>query len=207
MDWWSAAKDFGVPALVAAGVSGFIGWLCKRNLEKYKQALSADREQEKERLKHDLRMAAIEHGVRFIKIHERRVEVIAELYRRIDRARSDFAFLASPFGLTSDPTKQEQMKTAVDALIALSEFFHQNRVYLRGSISERVDGLLSKLKDVDFFMRRQLSGRRPPETAGSGEAAPKDYWDKAHDIMRKEVPQILDTITHDFHSILGISDQ
>jgi len=51
--------------------------------EAFKGQLKASADAEIERLKVSLQMSALEHEVRFSKLHEKRAEVIAELYRRL----------------------------------------------------------------------------------------------------------------------------
>jgi hypothetical protein len=51
--------------------------------EGFKSQLKASADAEVERLKVSLQMSALEHEVRFSKLHEKRAEVIAELYGRL----------------------------------------------------------------------------------------------------------------------------
>ena len=51
--------------------------------EGFKAQLKTSADVEIERLKVSLQMSALEHQVRFSKLHEKRAEVIAELYRRL----------------------------------------------------------------------------------------------------------------------------
>src|SRR5215469_2732514 len=63
--------------------------------EGFKAQLKASADTEIERLKVSLQMSALEHEVRFSKLHEKRAEVIAELYGRlmeISRLVRQYAF-------------------------------------------------------------------------------------------------------------------
>jgi hypothetical protein len=70
---------------------GAAAWLIKtvlndrlaRDAEGFKAQLKADADKEIETLKSSLQMVAVEHQVRFSNLHEKRAEVIAELYKRL----------------------------------------------------------------------------------------------------------------------------
>ena len=72
-----------------------LGWLARsfgtqllsKDLEKFKTSLSTASTEASERLKHDLQIVAHEHQVRFSKLHERRAEVITNLYALLVEAR------------------------------------------------------------------------------------------------------------------------
>ena len=62
--------------------SALAAWIAK-DAEKFKATLKADADREIESLKHSLQMIATEHQVRFSKMHERRAEVIEDLYKKL----------------------------------------------------------------------------------------------------------------------------
>jgi hypothetical protein len=54
--------------------------LLTKDIEKFKSQLKADADVSIERLKSTLQMTALEHQVRFSKLHEKRALVVADLY-------------------------------------------------------------------------------------------------------------------------------
>src|ERR1035437_8597129 len=82
--WCSILASVGCNAVTL----GVLAWLARsfgsqllaKDLEKFKADLSAASSSASERLKHELQLTALEHQVTFSKLHERRAEVIAELY-------------------------------------------------------------------------------------------------------------------------------
>jgi hypothetical protein len=73
------------------GILFAAAWLIKavftsklaRDTEAFKARLKADAEAEIEKLRYSLQRIAVEHQVRFSKLHERRAEVIADLYKSL----------------------------------------------------------------------------------------------------------------------------
>ena len=91
IDWQEVLTN--VFATVGGGgvVLGAAGWLTKklidsqlaRETEAFKIRLQGDANVEVERLKSSLQMTTLEHQVRFSKLHEKRAEVIAEVYAKL----------------------------------------------------------------------------------------------------------------------------
>jgi hypothetical protein len=170
------------------------------DLERHKADLTAQSERQMESFKNELRRASFEHETRFAKAHEKRAEVIAELYRRLVEATSAFGSFASPFGFSSDPSKEEQAKTAGAAYQELSEYFRPNRLFIEEDLCTKIEEMLQNLREVFHLMGSEAKvaqGQRPPPKEES-------YWDKAEDIMRKNVPPILKALEKEFREIIGI---
>lgn len=107
-------------------------------IEKFKSQATL----EVEKLRSQLSIAAAEHNVRFSKLHEKRAEVIAELYGLLAKARSaltsfvsgeDSAFVDEPLPW------QERENAAGKALRDLDDMFGPNRIFVPKSVAEKID--------------------------------------------------------------------
>ena len=82
-NWQEFLATFGGQTALLAAVAYLIKTLVSSRLEKDAEAFKADlkrnSEIEIERLKNALQMTALEHQVRFSKLHEQRVEIIGKL--------------------------------------------------------------------------------------------------------------------------------
>ena len=200
MDW--------LPTLLQSlGIAGLVAWLVKSllkhwmssDLEKYKANLAAKNTEEAEQLKSDLRKIAFEHETRFAKLHERRAELIAELYGMLYRAKADFNLLTSPFGFMSDPSKTEQFETAVNSFNNFANRYWPARIYLADSLCDDIENIINALKDVYGVWTREVRA----ETQRGAERK-DDHWGKADKIMKNDVPPIFTKIESSFRQILGI---
>lgn len=83
----TVASTVGGTAVLLAAAAWLIRTVLTNRLaldaEKFKAELKANADMEMEKLKHSLQRIAVEHQVRFSKLHEKRAEVIADLYRRL----------------------------------------------------------------------------------------------------------------------------
>jgi hypothetical protein len=107
-------KFLGGAAIVLAAV----GWLVRslvshflsKDVESYKGRLQSQATIELERLRHSLRLIASEHEKQIHLLHERRAEVIGELYRRLIEfvsAATSFAALAELAGRANEGRESE----------------------------------------------------------------------------------------------------
>ena len=126
-------ENLGIFGLIVAAITFLLR-------EAFKQLLSRDIE----RFKASLEQAAFEHQVRFSHLHERRAEVIAELYaklRELYEAILIFAHLAQMAGESNE-------KNAERAFQALQQFdkcfYHSARLYLPRSLNARIENLREK---------------------------------------------------------------
>jgi hypothetical protein len=87
VNWQEVITTLGATVGAGGVLLAASAWLMKtvltdkfaREAEAFKSRLKAEADIEIERLKSSLQMTAIEHQVRFSKLHERRAELIAEL--------------------------------------------------------------------------------------------------------------------------------
>lgn len=101
-----------------------------QDTEAFKARLKADADIETEKLRHSLQTLAVEHQVRFSKLHERRAEVIAELYSKIVDAEQDGLGFAYVGGFKEGPERQEAYLATHKRLVELYYFAEKNRIYL-----------------------------------------------------------------------------
>jgi hypothetical protein len=154
-----------------------------------------------ERLKTSLQMVAIEHQIRFSKLHEKRAEVIAELYKRL----VDVYLHGRQFVLTSEnnPTPQQQAefdKTGRE-VFDLSIFIEKHRIYLSDSVCALLDKFVSDAgKSVNAA---GIFGRfkNPTEhTLLQSYAA----FTKVYDDFGKAIPEARRVLEIEFRKMLGV---
>ena len=124
------ATEFAVQTVfslvVAIGGSGAITWLARtwiserlkgsikaeydQQLESHKVRLKAQADVELEKLRSRLALEAKEHDVVFSKLHEKRGEVIADLYAKLKRVQRDLAEFTKIFEMVGGPSKEERFK-------------------------------------------------------------------------------------------------
>lgn len=117
-----------------------------RDAEAFKSRLKAEADVEIERLKSSLQMTAIEHQVRFSKLHERRAELIAELYERL----VDVFWNGQRFVLTgASPVEQglrDEYNKMMEQIRVFAIFVDTHRIYFPEGICGLLDAYVNDVR-------------------------------------------------------------
>ena len=112
--------------LLFAGKSLIERWLA-RSLEKFKV---------------DLQLAAFEHETKFTGFHEKRAEVIAELYKRLVQLQISVSALVSTVEETKECESspfEPNYKKAFQSVLPFKQYFEENRLYLAKDLCDRLE--------------------------------------------------------------------
>lgn len=172
-----------------------------RDLRTFEMQLKSNADGEIERLKSALQAAAIEHQVRFSKLHEKRAEVIADLYRLLVQAEMEGLRYMHQLGkVPDDPRGQDP--PAVRKLLELDKFVDIHRIYLPQHVCDLLGELIAKIRtpvvhgvvygDIDY--------------APSGIIAEKhEGFMKALEAFQGAIPKTRRTLEEEFRAMLGVS--
>ena len=131
-----------------------LGFLAKSLLEKlivrdtraFETDLKTKSDSTIERLKTELQLTTIEHQVRFSKLHEKRAEVITELYGYLVEALWEAESFLSLIEWNGEPTKKEKHSEANKKLVELYRYFDKNRIYIPKEICSSLDSLVKNVR-------------------------------------------------------------
>lgn len=153
-----------------------------------------------ERHKFDLQKSAIEHQVRFSRLHEKRAEVIAELYRVTIEFVGAAESLTNPMEFSGEPTKKEKSVIFGDKATQFRKYYLENKIYLSEESCVKIDSLWDKAwgasRSYTFWLHQEEDSENMKRTF--------DAWTKGWDTMSKEIPDMLRQLQLDFRSILGV---
>ena len=149
-------------------------------------------------------MAAVEHQVRFSKLHERRAEILARLYELLVEATWETSTFTSPMQWEGDPDKKDQYVAAMNAITKYFRFFDQNRIWLPSDICEPLEEFANALRKPTIELGIYLSIENPTDRTLEERM---NVWTKAWDSVQSDIPKLRQDIEEQFRSILGASDQ
>ena len=165
-------------------------------LEVHKAELKASSDIEIEKLRSELGRIALEHGVKYTALHEKRGEVLAELYRRIRAYTKATSQFSAEFEFEGDSDKNELAKIASEKSSEFRSFYLENKIYFTSEVCEKIDELWNQSWDVirkfGFWLNRNNENKK------------LDAWEKAADFSRENLPLLLESIEDEFREILGV---
>lgn len=146
-----------------------------------------------------LRAEGLEHEIRFARLHERRVDVVAELYEKLVDAERAFASWVSPMQEAGEPSKSEKGKAAGEAGNALRTFFLRNRIWLD-------EALCAQIADIDkrlFGTSVRYTMYHPEDSSTRTEYL--EQWQKAWHDVQDDIPPLREAIERRFREMLGVT--
>lgn len=181
----------------------FVHWLGK-DVEQYRSKLQNAHDVEMEKLRNDLRLRSIEHEIRFRSIHERQAEALSGTYSRLYSLHRAVSSYVHFLDWSNGPSKEEKLKAVADTHEEFRSFFFPQKIFFPRSTGERVKSMADKCAEIaNVFTRgqrrEQMATRSPQQDDG-------DYWDKAYEMMKDEVPPLLEQLERDFQRLLGVGD-
>lgn len=187
-----------------------LGWLARslgsqllaKDLEKFKTDLAAASSSSTEKLKHDLQLTALEHQVRFSKLHERRAEVIAKLYSLLVEAQWAAQNFVSVGDFQGDPPKREKYVTAMNRAADFYRNFDQNRIYLPEALCAQLETFNSNMRKrvLAFGVYVSIDEKSAPDSFITQKL---EIWAKASEYFDREVPLARTALETELRQILA----
>ena len=191
-------------------IIGLVAWLGRsllsqvlaKELETFKSKLSQQAALSIEQSKHQLALKAAEHQVSFSRLHERRMELIADLYSQLvvaTNAAQTYAAHDVPAG--SSEWKERYSKT-LDAVSALRDRAQSAKIYLPHAVSEQVIAYANRLhaEVIGLAIYTRVSDDKISEIARQSQFAQSQQADR---FFRDKLPMALLALEDEFHSLVG----
>jgi hypothetical protein len=135
-------------AAVAWLIKTIVVHLLSKDVEVYKVRISAETERELESFKATVHAKAMEHEVRFSELHEKRGEIIAELYKRLMIALKRTEQF---FTLDGTRSREERAKGFQDVVAKLREYnlyFIYHRIYFEERLCTQLDEFADSITTI-----------------------------------------------------------
>lgn len=173
-------------------------WLGKIWASRIMAADKAAHDKALERIRTDLRQTAFEHEVRFARLHQTQVEVIAErLYGKLvdyHQAGQDFLF----GGGHVDPQKNEAF---VNVHRDLQQFYERRRIYLPPDLCDQVSAFMSSVGQE--VMSKIILRDFVPTTPAEAKNRVDDLM-KRWKFVTEQMPAVREALVREFRAILGV---
>ncbi len=180
-----------------------VGGLLAKDLKKFETELKAKSDATIERLRSSLQIVAIEHQVRFSKLHEKRAEVIAELYKHLVEATWETESFLSPMEWSGEPDKKEKYIKAMNKIVQFFRFFDQHRIYLPASLCKSLQAFIESLRSPVIQFSVYLQFEYPNENTAKEKMK---VWMEAWDSVKNDVPAARQQLEREFRNILGSAE-
>jgi hypothetical protein len=178
-------------SVVAAVVSVLLNWAQSRNLERYGA---------------EIRLATFRRETQYAKLHERRAEVLAELYRRLARAQRVIAAdgfpppLADPENTDDEIAERElsRLRKGIDVISQVRDYYQENRLFFSHHQREMMEEILS------LFQAAWLS-IQDTRLLGDKEAKPLQGLRHGNRLIHQKIVPLMEDLDSSFKAVLGFN--
>ncbi len=201
-------------ALIAGGgiVTAAIVWLAKSIITK---AIDAGGEIFKNRLekelevhKKNLDMMKIQYQIQFSSLHEKRGEVIIELYSLLYDLEQDLKYYTSKAQGSEWVSDTKRDDKAKNTLVKTKEVFEKNRIFFEEDLCDKLDKIIKERENVIKKMRgARITAKNLAEGPWlelDGTELPRNIWFKQEEKVRGEIVDSRKQLADDFRVLFGI---
>jgi|SRR3954454_497905 hypothetical protein len=202
--WREVIAVFGGQAVLLGAVAWLVKsliseWL-KRDTQDFKTKLELSSGMEIEKLKSSLQIVAVEHQVRFTKLHERRAEIIADLYERMVNVFWDSQQFVFGKGFAQQPEQGEEYSKAMERVREFTVFVDTHRIYLPAEVCAFLDKFVEQVRKAVINIG-VYGGIRFPNSQSSTEF--KTAVEAAIRSFQDDIPALRTALEGEFRGILG----
>lgn len=177
----------------------------QREIESHRASLGNEHTRATEQLKAQLQIAAIEHQVRFARLHDKVAETTADVYACIVELQAAVGDYVAILETSDMPSKAERREKVNEALRNFRSAFFPNRLYFSRQLADRVTELNRQLRRIAQEFAIGVEGGRDQKWAARGREY-IDTWSKTSQAMDKDIPPLIAELETEFRKQLGIAD-
>jgi len=208
IDWQEIIKTLGGQAVWLAAAAWLIKTLVSNRLaldgEKFKIEIKASADTEIERLKNSLQMVALEHQVRFSKLHETRAKVIAELYAQlVDVQYAGYRYVLSGGHAPGNPAQDDEFAKTYAKVNELFFFIEDHQIYLPERICDLLKDFVEAVR-TSVNVSRVYGSISYPTPEAREENIRKLM--KAAQAFEGHIPAVRKALQDEFRKILGVEN-
>jgi len=184
------------------GAIGFFVWF----LREYTKQLFA---KDLEKFKAELQNGSIKFKITYGELHTERAKVIKKIYKRIDRTYKAFrsCIISEDMSESAEERKKnlcKKHKIADNLFKKLRGYYEENRIFLEEEMANKLDSLMEEFKKATSHY---VTSKIIEKTERKITKESHEEWQKAFNLIEKEIPLIRKMIEDKFRKIIGIGDK
>jgi hypothetical protein len=141
----------------------------------------------------DIDRAALEHQIRFSWYHQRKAELIANVYALLNDVIEYTKQMVSPMQSGDDAARQEHAKATVELYNKLAAEYWGKKIFLEKDVCEKVERVVQTTRaamiDFEISQDPQMKDTR--------------LWAKAYKSMDKDIPPLMAELEEKFRTMLS----
>ena len=158
-----------------------------------------------ENFKTELQLNTFERQTKFSKLHERRAQVIEEIYRKLLNVLSDLVMLKNSIQLAESKSKEidDAVTKTYETIREFMDYFNGNQLYLPETLCTKIIVLYVDVSQVHLNL---LSIRENKKSVMNDKIQNKRYWDElaqTSTVLADKITPLIKEIEREFRNLLG----
>ena len=130
-----------------------------KELEILKAQLKGHSDTELEHFKSKLQMEALQQSTRFAKLHERRLEAIAQVHERLLGVQADLSYYIAAFEIAGGPSRAEKLDKVSKTYESFRDCYRKGHIFLPRDVVTLVGQLESEFRRISNQYTLIVHGR------------------------------------------------
>jgi len=161
-----------------------------------------------ETYKSQLDKAFYEHQIKFSKLHEKRAEIISELYIKLIDAQISIKYFMSPvrYGKVDETNFETE---TMEKWKAFMNYFSYNEIFFNEATCVKIDSLIKLALDIwgNYELNKMSieNIKDSPKESKEERVELRERKKEIYHILEKKFPEIENLLKADFRKIIGVS--
>lgn len=157
--------------------------------------------------KTDLDKAYYEHQIKFSKLHEKRAEILHELYKKLTDAEISIKYLMSPirFGKIDEEKLETETKEKLRSFI---NYFSYNEIFFSNDTCKKIESMIELIQTIwgNFELNKMNleNIKEFPDDSVSERLELRERRKEIRKILEKNVPDVVHSLKEEFREIIGV---
>lgn len=195
-------------ASIPTGIIALVGWLFRTYIT---ESLKRDLERTKSELDHDLETHKKELNVsrfRYERIHEKRLEVLIQLYEKLAETDIALDILTSEFKEGSsfeeiDEKEKADFKKSAESLNDMWQFYYKNKVLFKEELCSQIDEIIGKYRHMFYNFKYRYGTKNKTNISDAQMSILERRFNETREI-KDELPRLLEQIDKLFKQEIGL---
>ncbi len=144
-----------------------------------------------------------EQRIRFSSLHQKRADILGELYGRLKEYEIAVRVFLDPMEVAGGPTKEELLDDVNKAINTFQGYFRRHRIYLPTALCQQVDSAYDEMRGIAGRFALFLGGKRTEQSAPY-EKGKIEAWSEGWDKMTEQIPKALVEVEQEFRRLVEV---
>lgn len=179
--------------------------ILNRDSTRFELELKSKYDAATEGIRSELQRQASDHQIRYVRLHEKRADVIADVYARFVDAYRKLESLVAPLQYVGEPSRMDKLEAAERSTLDFFSFLDRHRIFLPSDLCNDLEGIATSMRRIQMTLGQHLQAHPdslPLEILRNMQQDQIKMWEQ---VRTTEFPESRAKLERQFRALLGDS--